>query len=210
MREPGFDELADLWQRPDDQEQEVFEALARRARRHGRLLAYVDIAQGIIIVGGVALGAFMAPHPTMIAAALLLVALTTVASWQQRKLRQMSSTLNTASRTAFLKSSMRYVTGKIRRATIAIVVSPTGMVLSVLYKMNLRDEHFWEHPLVDIGAWLMSWRALFGFSFMTLLLLWLSYSRRRSRAELRRLQQLERDYNEERQRDGDFFPQEIP
>jgi hypothetical protein len=210
MREPGFEEFADLWQDPADNEQEVFEALARRARRHGRLLAYGDLAWGVMIVASLALGTFMTPHPTMIVAALLLVALTTVVSWQRRKLRQMSSTLNTSSRTAFLKSSMRYVTGKMRRAMIGIVASPIAMVLSVLYKMNLRDEHFWEHPLVDMGAWLMSWRAAFGFSFLTLVLLWLSYSRRKSRTELRRLQQLERDYNEERQREGEPFPQEIP
>jgi len=210
MREPGFEEFADLWQDPADNEQEVFEALARRARRHGRLLAYGDIAWWVMIVATLALGSVMTPHPMAITAALLLVGFTTVISWQRRKLRQMSSTLNTASRSAFLESSMRYITGKMRRAMIGIVGSPIAMVLSVLYKMNLRDEHFWEHPLVDFGAWLMSWRAAFGFSFLTLVLLWLSTSWRRSRAELRRLQQLERDYNEERQWEGDPFPQEIP
>jgi len=42
MTEPGFDDIAALWNEPDGTEQEDFVALARKARRQGQLLAYVD------------------------------------------------------------------------------------------------------------------------------------------------------------------------
>src|ERR1700709_1088221 len=68
MREPGFDEFADLWQDPDDDAQDMFEALARRARRQGRLLAYMDIALAVLLVGSTLFGAVLTPSPPAITA----------------------------------------------------------------------------------------------------------------------------------------------
>lgn len=210
MREPGFEEFADLWQAPEENEQEVFEALARRARRHGRLLGYADLAFGLVIVAGTVLGIFMTPHPMVIVAAMLLLAATALVTWQRRKLRQMSSTLNTTDRASFLASSIRNANANLRRVNLSIVFAPSGIALAVLFKLNMRDEHFWEHPLADIAGWAMSLRGLFGLSVLAVILLLMTRSRRRIRRELRRLQQLERDYAEERQLEKESFPQEIP
>ena len=39
MREPGFEEFVSLWTESEDAEQLAFEAVARKARFQGRLLA---------------------------------------------------------------------------------------------------------------------------------------------------------------------------
>jgi hypothetical protein len=206
MREPGFDELADLWQDPDGKEQEAFEALARRARRHGRLMAYGDLALGIVIVGGTALGVFMTPHPGVILLALLLLGLTTLVTWQRRKLRQMAPTLNTADRSAFLESSMRNANANLRRVTLSIIFSPLALIVGVMFKRSLKDNRFWDHPVADMTGWALSLRGLFGFSVLAVALLLLIRSRRKLRRELRGLQQLDRDYAEEREREGESIP----
>lgn len=210
MREPGFEEFADLWQAPEENEQEAFEALARRARRHGRLLAYADLAFGVVIVCGMVLGSFMTPHPMVIVMALLLLAVTALVTWQRAKLRQMSSTLNTTDRASFLASSIRNANANLRRVTLSGIFAPSGIALAVLFKLNMRDDHFWEHPLTDIAEWAMSPRGLFGLTVLAVLVFLALRSRRRIRRELRRLQQLERAYAEERQLEKESFPQVIP
>jgi len=199
MREPGFEEFADLWQVPEENEREVFEALARRARWRGRLLAYADISLAVAIAATVAFAVFSTPHMGVIAPALLLLALVTGVTWQRRKLRQMSPTLNTDDRFAFLESSIRNANVNLRRVTLSIIITPPAGFLTTVYKRSLKDEHFWEHPLADMKIWATSWHGLFGFTVLTVILTMMIRSRRKFLRERRHLQQLADDYAAERQ-----------
>jgi uncharacterized membrane protein len=201
MREAGFDEFADLWQDPEEGEQEAFEALARRARRHGRLLAYGDIAMAVLIVGGTALGMVMTPHPVTAAVALVLLVATGWVTWQRRKLRQMTATLNTTDRAGFLESSIRNASANLRRVMLSLMFFPFLIALAVLFKLSLRDDRFWEHPLAALAGWAGSVRGVIALTLLATAVLLLLRSRRRIRAELRRLQQLDVDYAAEAHRE---------
>lgn len=201
MREPGFEELADLWQDPIDGEREAFEALARRARRRGRLLGYIDIALAAVIVGATLLGAFATPHPAIIGIALLLIVATLWLTWKRRSLRQMAAALNTANPAAFVESSVRSATSNLRRVTLGLVLIPPLFATAVLFRVTRRTGGEFDHLLEGIVAWASAPRGMIALTIAVLLMARLAYSRRQLRIELRRLEKLRLDYEEESRRD---------
>jgi TRAP-type C4-dicarboxylate transport system permease large subunit len=201
MREPGFDDLANLWQDGEEVDREVFEALARRARWKGRLLAYADFALVLLLLGGLLPGIFLAPNATTIAAAILLLVATLWLSWTRRRLRQMASTLNTSDPAAFLQSSVANAKANLRRVNLSLMVIPPLLVMVAIFKGSKRSQGGIETLPQGILEWLGSPRTWVGLTIVFLMVLAMFRSRRRLRGELGRLENLRLDYERERQRD---------
>jgi hypothetical protein len=195
MREPGFEEYAELWQDPGGDEHEAFEALARRARRNGRLMAYGDVTLAILIAALAVIGVFVTPNPATLVAAVLMVGATSWVSLQRRRIRQMAATLVTADRSAFLASSIRNATANLRRVTLTLTCLPFLFASGVMFRLTVKNEGH-----VDLGivaAWARSGHGIFGLSVFAILVALTLRSRRRFASELRRLQALQAEYDEE-------------
>jgi hypothetical protein len=201
MREPGFEELADLWQDRDDGNREAFEVLARRARLKGRLLGYADLALLILLVVGIVPGIFMAPNALTIAMALLLLAATLWLSWARRRHRQMAATLNTSDPAAFLESSVANVNANLRRVNLSLLLMPLLVAMAVVFKGSQRSRGGLETLPQGILEWASLPRTWVGFAIVFILVVALFRSRRRLRRELGSLESLRLDYERERQLD---------
>lgn len=202
MREPGFDDLADLWQDPDEGDREAFEALARRARRRGRLLGYVDLALVLLLVGGIVPGIFMAPNAATVATAILLLVATLWLSWTRRRMRQMAATLNTSDPMAFLQSSVANANANLRRVNLSLMIMPPLVAMTIAFKGSQHSEGGIENLPQGVLEWASSPRAMIGLTVVSLIALALFRSRKRLRAELSRLESLRLDYEEEQRRDA--------
>jgi hypothetical protein len=201
MTDPELRELADLWQQPDQSEaageSDRLQAMARRARRRGRYLAYADWALAFLLVGGTvfALSSSPGPHTTFAAAALLIA--TIWLTWQRRRLRQMSATLDTADRQSFIASSARGARGNLRRAALTIASLPPLVILSLLVKISFREGGYVSDFGQALLAWARSPRGMISLVIFALIIAWSVRSIRRSREELKRLDSLRRAYEEE-------------
>jgi hypothetical protein len=196
MREPGFEELAELWQDSDEGNREAFEALARRARRKGRLLGYADIAFFVLLFGGLVPGVLLAPNASTVAIAMLLLVATLWLSWTRRRLRQMTATLNTGDPAAFLESSVANAKANLRRVNLSLAIMPPLVAIAVAFKGSQHSdglEHLWR----GILEWASSPRAMIALAVVLLFFLSVVRSRRRLRGELARLESLRRDYEDE-------------
>lgn len=197
MREPGFDEFADLWNEPGASDEEAFEQLARKARRQGRLGAYVDLAFVSIFVVGAALSTVMTPHPATIVAALCLLVITSILSWKRRQLRQMAKTLVAGDRMEFFAASVGIEKVNLRRNTLGLIFLPPGVAAAVAFKVALRNNGHLEHPLQAFGMWAASPRGMISLTLMVLFLAWMIASRRKTQLSLDRLKALRSDFLEE-------------
>ena len=202
MREPGFEDLVDLWQDSEEGNREAFEALARRARRKGRLLAYADFALVLLLLGGLVPGILMAPNPMTIAAAILLLIATLWLSWTRRRYRQMSAALNTSDPASFLESSVANVMANLRRVNLSLVLIAPLLVMVALFKGSQRSRGGIETLPQGIVEWLGSPKTWAGLIIVALIVLAMIRSRRRLREELGRLESLRLDYERERLRDA--------
>jgi hypothetical protein len=200
MREPGFEDLADLWQDAEQGDREAFEALARRARRRGRLLGYADLGLVVLLVGGVLLSVFMTPHPTTMAVAIVLLAATFWLTWTRRRLRQMTATLNTSDPVAFLESSIAIAKANLRRVRLSLLLMGPFIAMAIAFKGSQRSDGIENLPQ-GIWEWASRPVAQIALAVVFLMILGLFRSRRRLRGELSRLESLRQDYEEERRRD---------
>lgn len=198
MNRPDFDEFAALWHDASDpDEQERIGALARSARRRGRLLAYADVATGGLLVLGVVLGFVMQPGPATAIIAGLLIAATLWANWKRRALRQMTSTLGSSDRGSYLEIATRNANANLRRLLLSLYLVPIFALMAILFKLSLRQGGKLEHPLEALGQWAISTRGIFGLIGIAVIIALLLRSRRKVKAELRRLENLGRDYRDE-------------
>jgi hypothetical protein len=200
MSEPGFENLADLWQDSEKGDREAFEALARRARRRGRLLGFADVAFFVLLFGGIVPGLFLAPNATTVAIAVLLLAATLWLSWTRRRLRQMAATLNTGDPAAFLESSVANARANLRRVNLSLAIMPPLVAMAIAFKGSQHSDGI-EHLGQGILIWASSPRAMIALAVVLLFFLSVIRSRRRLRAELGRLESLRQDYEDERRRD---------
>jgi hypothetical protein len=202
MNRPDFDEFAALWQgEPDPAEQAQMEADARRARRRGRLLGFVDVALIALIVLGTVLGTTIAPHPMTIASGLILVVATLWLTWKRRSLRQLAATLNTSDPAAFVASSIRNARSNLRRATLGLFLLPPFLVVATVFRALLKNGGRLDQLLGGIIEWAASPRGALILLIATLMMMRLFHSRRRLRTELRRLVGLRAEYEEESRRE---------
>jgi hypothetical protein len=200
MTDSELQELADLWQEADPAEVARFERFARRARRQGRLLAYADLALALLIVAPLATVP-MTPHPTMIAVALLLLLATGWVSLKRRRLRQLTATLNTSDPAAFLESSIQNTKADLRRVRLTLMLMPLFVGATILFKGSQRSDNKLEHLPEGVWAWASSPRGLIALTVVAVVLAVLVRSRRRLKVELRRLERLRLEYEEENRRD---------
>ena len=195
MTDPDLIEFAELWQQePSAEERAEFEAAARRVRRQGRFLAFADVALALVIVAGMILGFLLRPgaHAAIIAG--LLIVATIWLSLQRRKVRQMAKTLDTTDRQAFITSSIRNANASLRRIVLSLCFLPTGMLLAVLFKLNYRSGGRLEHPLTALADWAVSTRGMIVLSGLAIFTAILIRAWRKTRAELRRLNELKAAY----------------
>jgi hypothetical protein len=202
MREPGFEDFVALWNEPEVTEQDVFEDVARKARFQGRVLAYMDIVLIVTIVGISIAGAVLKPSGPMLAISLVFAVTSLVITWKRRKIRQMTKTLDTSSRDAFLKSSLQNVRADLRRMTLSLIFFPVGLPIAILFKIAWRHGGHLAHPLNELAAWTTSIRGMITLPIFVLLGAATIRARLKVKAELRRLSEIEAAYREEAERDA--------
>lgn len=200
MREPGFEDLADLWQDSEEGNRETFEAQARRARRKGRLLGYVDFAFALVLVVGVLPSIFLAPNALTVATAILILVATFWLSWTRRRHRQMTAALNTSDTVAFLESSIGYAKANLRRVKLSLRLIGPCIAMGIVFKGSQRSDGLEDLPQ-GIWEWASRPQAQVGLAVVFLIVLGLFRSRRRLRAELSKLETLRLDYEAESRRD---------
>jgi hypothetical protein len=201
MREPGFEEFADLWQDPADDQQEVFEALARKARRRGRLVGYADYALAAVLVGGSFVAIFVTARLAALAAGLVLIGATLWLTWKRRQLRQMATTLNTAGRADFLESSIRVTTANLRRVTLNMTFLPVCLVVGLTARFAFKGGRHLEYPLVSAAEWASSPKGMFALVLFVLFFVSAWRARGKFLAELKRLNELRQAYLDENEED---------
>lgn len=206
MTDREFEELAALWAEPDREEQARLEAMARKARRRGRLLAYADFAWFFLIVGGSAFFAFVAPGPLTTAGILLLLVATVWLTWRRRQYRQMAQTLDTADPSSFLLSSKRVARANLRRVTLSMVAFSLLVPLTLFLKMSFRTGGDFAAVPGAMAAWALSPRGLATLAVLVLILAYTERSRRRIEAELRSLEELQRAEEEEARHENGGVP----
>ena len=203
MTDPDLQRLAELWTESDGAEQEAFESLARKARLRGRILAYLNFAAVAVTVGGVALGVFMKPGAVTMFTAIALLVITFIVLRKRRQIKQMSRTLDTASRQAFIETSISNATANLRRTTLSLAFFPVGVLAALFYKMSVRAGGRTELMLPEFLEWAPSPRGLITFVVLALLFAWGVRTKWRISRELRRLEQLRVAYAQEARQDED-------
>jgi hypothetical protein len=202
MTAPDFDEFAALWKGdPDPVEQARMEALAAKARRRGRILAYADILLAALIVGGSLFGAFAVRGPVTMVTALLLVAGTTWFTIKLRATRQMSRTLSTADRESFIESSMRNAQASLRRIALGLIFVPILVPIVLVWKVSLRHGGHIADPLQVMLDWAQSPRGIVTMCLMAAAAAIAFRARWKLKLEIRRLEDLRSAYREEESRE---------
>ena len=204
MSTGDFDDLATLWRaEPDDAEQEQLQQLALKARRRGRLADYVDLAMVVLVIGGSIVAAFAARSPLLMAAALVLIVATVWLTWKRRRIRQMARDLVTTDRDSFLAGSIRHTRANLLRNTLSLVAFPLIVPLAVILKRAATTGGDPYAALMGLAEWASSQRGLITLSVLSFMILFLLRSRHRHQAELRRLEDLRRAYEDEARLDGE-------
>jgi uncharacterized membrane protein YeiB len=202
MREPGFEDFATLWTESEDAEQLAFEAVARKARLHGRLLAYTDVALVVMIVGISIAGVLLKPSGAMLAISVFMAGSSIALTWKRRKIRQMAKTLDTSSREAFLETSLQNAQADLRRVTLSLILFPLCLPVAILFKAAWRHGGQLAHPLSELAAWATSLRGMIVLPIFVLVWAVTFRSRLKVTAELGRLKALEAAYRAEAERDS--------
>ena len=204
MSTGDLDDLATLWRaEPDAAEQEELQRLAGRARWRGRLVDYVDLAMVALVIGGSIVAAFAARSPLLMAAALVLIVASVWLTWKRRTIRQVTRDLVTTDRDSFLSGSIRHSKANLRRNTLSLVAFPLIVPLAVILKRAATTGGDPNAVLTGLAEWAGSQRGVITLSVLSLMILFLLRSRHRHKAELRRLEDLRRAYEDEARMDGE-------
>lgn len=202
MTDPDLQALADLWTETDaDAEQGAFEAMARKARLRGRIFAWLDFAAVAFIVACSLLGIFMKPGATTMVAAIALIVTTVIVTRKRRQIKQMSRTLDTAGRKAFIETSISNAGANLRRTRLSLAFFPVGVILALTYKMSLRAGGRTELIPATFVEWVQTPRGLVTLALLALLFAWVLRSAGRLKQELRGLEELRIAYAEEDRND---------
>lgn len=197
MTDPDLQSLADLWTDTDAPKQEAFEKIARKARLRGRIFAWLDYAAVGFILACSVLGFFMEPGPTTMVAAIALIVMTLVVTRKRRQIKQMTRTLDTASRAAFIETSISNATANLRRTRLSLGFFVPGMVIALAYKMALRVGGRTEDIPAEFIDWVQTARGIITMVLLALLFAWGLRTAWRSKRELSRLEELRAAYAEE-------------
>ena len=202
MTDPDLQKLADLWRETDAAEpQPAFEAMARKARRRGRIFAWLDFAAVAFILATSVIGFVMKPGAITMVAAIALIVTTVIVTRKRRQIKQMTRTLDTASREAFVDTCISNATANLRRTRLSLAFFPLGVVVALTYKMALRAGGRTELIPATFVEWVQTPRGIITLALLVLLFAWGVGTARRIRRELRRLEELRAAYSEEDRRD---------
>lgn len=202
MTDPDLQRLADLWTQSDDAaERGAFEAMARKARLRGRIFAYLDFAAVAFILGTSVLGIFMKPGAITMVAAIALIVTTVIVTRKRRQIKQMTRTLDTASRQSFIETSLSNARANLRRTRLSLVFFVPGAVAALTYKMALRVGDRTREIPAEFILWVQTPRGIITMALLALLFAWGLRTARRIKQELRRLEELKAAYAEEDRRD---------
>ena len=202
MTDPDLQRLAELWKESDSAEPKSFEAMARKARLRGRIFAYLDFAAVAFIIGMSVLGIFMKPGTVAMVAAIIMLVSTVIVTRKRRQIKQMTRTLDTASRQTFIETSISNATANLRRTRLSLAFFPIGVGSALIYKMALRVDGRSELIPGAFVDWVQTPRGVITFVLLALLYAWGVRTRWRIRRELRRLEDLRTAYAQEDGYDG--------
>lgn len=204
MNRPDFDEFAALWQgEPNQEEQARLEALARVARRRGRLLAYADYAVWTFMIGLFVFGTFMSKTPLSLGLAIGLMIVTTWVTWKRRGLRQMVRTLYSDDRSSFIDNSIANVRANLRRGVFSLGLLAFVVPFAIIFKVSIRTGGGPREVLEAFVAWFGTIRAPITLSVVFTMAAYVLYQRRKLKSELRRLEALRQKYEAEERRDSE-------
>lgn len=198
MNDPELEELAGLWREPDGADEAALVELARKAPRKARLLAYGDAAWLVLVGGSVIVTTWLHPNMLSISAAIVTLALIVWLNWRRRKLRNMSGSLVTRDRSAFLAGTIRIIQNDLRRVTFSLVTLPPGLLLAILFRVTTKDP---SDPLGAIATWATSPRGAVALIVLSGLVFFTFRSRLRLSTQLKGLKELQKAYAEEARRD---------
>ncbi len=202
MTDPDLQNLAELWRQAcPGEEQRKFEAMARKARRWGRVFAWLDFAAVAFILVTSLVGVFMEPGPITMVAAIALIVTTVIVTRKRRQIKQMTRTLDTASRHSFIETSISNATANLRRTRLSLAFFPLGVAIALAYKMALRAEGRTELIPATFVDWVQTPRGIITLALLALVFAWGLRTARRTRRELRRLEELRAAYSEEDRQD---------
>ena len=202
MNRPDLDEFAELWQaEPDPAEQAELEAYARRARRRGRLLSYIEYAFILLWIFITIAGLMVSKNSVTIALAVpLMIALVWI-TWKRRQVHQMARTLDTADRMAFIESSLRNARTNLRRHTRNLALLPLLVPMALAFKVSTRTgggpQEIWEAFLL----WTQTVRAPITLVILMIVAAFSLRTRRKIKSEIQQLEGLRRRYEAEKSRD---------
>jgi hypothetical protein len=109
----------------------------------------------------------------------------------------MARSLDTASRQAFLETSISNAAANLRRNRLGLAFFPVGMVLALTSKMALRTGGRSELMWGSFLDWMQTPRGIITLILLALVFAWGVRSGRRTRLELRRLEELRAVFAEE-------------
>lgn len=202
MSTGDLDDLTALWRvEPEPAEREELERLADKARRRGKLADVVDLALVAVLVVVSIVAAFAAQNPLLLIAAVLLIIASIWLTLKRRAIRQMAQSLSASDRSGYVESSIRNVRSNLRRNAVTLIVFPFIAPLALLVKLGTRTADPGE-IVMGLFAWAASQRGLITLTVVFLIMAFLVRARRRHRAELRRLQELQHAYEDEARRDA--------
>jgi hypothetical protein len=204
MNRPDLDEFAALWQDgPDPLEQEQMEAYARTARRRGRMLDWLNYALAAALLLMLLIGSLISPSPLTLAVGVVLMIAVTWMTWRGRRLRQMTRSLSTTSRGAFIEGSLLSARANLRRNTLGLLSLPLVIPVAFAFKVSLRTGgglHALPHALL---AWAQTPRAAITIGVLLIMAAFVLRSRRKTRSEIDRLEGLRIGYELEAEHEGE-------
>ena len=202
MTDSDLQSLAELWTEADTGEQgQALEAMARKARRRGRIFAWLDFAAVAFILGASLVGIFMKPGTITTVAAIALIVTMIIVTRKRRQIKQMTRTLDTASRHAFIDTSISNALANLRRTRLSLGLFPLAAVIALTYKMALRAGGRTELIPATFVEWVQTPRGVITMALLALLFAWGLRTARRTLQELRRLEELRVAYSEEDRQD---------
>lgn len=198
MNRPEFDEFAALWQdEPDPLEEARMQVYARKARRRGRLLGYLDFAFAALLLGMTFVFWFVSSSPLTTLIGLPLMLVIVWLTWKRRQVSQMTRTLNASTPQAFLQSSLRNARANLRRNAIGLVALPFAVPVALAFKVSTRTgggpQEVWEAFLL----WTQTLRAPITIFVLIAIAAFTWRTRRRIKSEINRLENLSRGYEAE-------------
>jgi hypothetical protein len=129
MNDPDFDDIAQLWQQPDEAEEQVVQLLAERTGRRARMMRYADLGFALLLGAGILVATLLNGAPlTYALGALLVFSLL----WYERKthrLLEIDRLLDPGDRESLVAAALKGTRARLHRTRISLFVILPGFLL---------------------------------------------------------------------------------